>query len=189
LLIGGRMLIGMGLMKLGVFAAARSPAAYRRMMAWGYGIGVPLMIFDAWHQVSNGFFLGRRGWYMLDGWPFLTLYGSLFVVFGHIGLVMRAYQRRILPDLTMRLGAVGRTALTNYLMTSILCTAFFYGYGGDFFGAIHRPLLYLIVLAIWITQLLVSPMWLEHFRYGPFEWLWRSLTYWKPQPMRARAAT
>lgn len=181
---GGRMLIGMGLMKSGAFAAAFSPRAYRRMMAIGYGVGVPVMLFDAWHQASHDFFLGQRLWYTLDGWPLITLLGSLFVVVGHIGLVMRLYQRGAFPGLTRRLAAVGRMALSNYLLTSIFCTTLFYGYGGDFFGSIHRPLLYAIVLAIWTFYLLVSPLWLSIFRYGPFEWLWRSLTYGKLQPMR-----
>src|SRR5262245_12394137 len=95
-------------------------------------------------------------------------------------------QSGAVPWLTRRLAAVGRMALTNYLATSLVCTTLFYGYGLDFFGTIHRPLLYAIVLAIWSLQLLISPLWLEPFRFGPAEWLWRSLTYWKLQPMRVR---
>ena len=68
---GGRMLIGMGLMKLGVFSASLSRRVYWRMVAFGYGMGVPLMLFDAYHQISNGFFLGNRLWYTLDGWPLI----------------------------------------------------------------------------------------------------------------------
>lgn len=185
-LAGGRMLIGMGLMKLGVFSARLSSRTYGRMMLVGYGVGLPLMAFDAYHQLHNGFFLGRRLWYFLDGWPFLTLYGSLFVVAGHVGAVMLVCQSGLWTGLTRRLAAVGRMALSNYLFDSILFTTLFYGYGFDLFGAIHRPLLYLIVLATWTFQLLASPLWLEHFRYGPAEWLWRSLTYWKLQPLLAR---
>lgn len=181
---GGRMLIGMGLMKLGVFSARLSRRAYWLMVALGYGIGVPLMLFDAYHQLSNNFFLGRRLWYSLDGWPLINLYGSLFVVFGHIGAVMLICQSGLLAGLQRRLAAVGQMALSNYLFHSIVCTTIFYGYGLDFFGALYRPLLYAIVLVIWTFQLLVSPIWLDHFRYGPAEWLWRSLTYWRWQPMR-----
>jgi len=185
---GGRMLVGMGLMKLGVFAARRSRRAYLTMMIVGYGTGLPLMIFDAIHEASNGFFLGRQLWHALDGWPLLTIYGSLPVVFGHIGLVMLICQSGALPWLTRRLGAAGRMALSCYLFDSIVGTALFYGHGFDLFGTLHRPMLYAIVLTIWAAQLLVCPLWLERFRFGPAEWLWRSLTYWKPQPMRARAA-
>jgi len=186
-MIGGRMLIGMGMMKMGVFSASLAPSTYQQMIRWGYGIGLPYMLFDAVHEATNGFFLGRRLWYMLDGWPLITILGSLPVVIGHIGLVMRMVQTGTFPWLTRRLAAVGRMALSNYLATSLFCTTLFYGYGLDFFATIHRPLLWGIVLAIWMTQLLLSPLWLEHFRFGPAEWLWRSLTYRKLQPMRARA--
>ena len=183
-MVGGRMLIGMGLMKLGAFSATLSASTYQKMIIWGYGIGLPYMLFDVIHQATNGFFLGRRLWYMLDGWPLITLLGSLPVVVGHIGLIMRMVQTGTFPWLTRRLAAVGRMALTNYLATSLFCTTLFYGYGFDLFATIYRPLLWGIVLAIWTTQLLLSPLWLEHFRFGPAEWLWRSLTYGKLQPMR-----
>ncbi len=182
-LAGGRMLIGMGLMKLGIFSASRSHKFYLTMMLMGYGIGLPLMAFDIWHLFSHEFFLGRQLDYALAGWPFLSLYGSLPVVFGHIGLVMLICKSGALTWLTRRLAAAGRMALTNYLTHSIVCTTLFYGYGFDLFGTIHRPLLYLIVITIWISQLLISPIWLSVFRFGPAEWLWRSLTYWKPQPI------
>ena len=118
----------------------------------------------------------------------LIAYGSLPVVFGHIGLVMLIYQANALPWLTRRLAAAGRMALSCYLFDSIVCTTFFYGYGFDFTASLHRPLLYAVVITIWTAQLLVCPLWLERFRFGPAEWLWRSLTYWKAQPMRARVA-
>ena len=85
-----------------------------------------------------------------------------------------------------RLSAVGRMALSNYLFDSLLFTTLFYGYGFDLYGALHRPMLYVLVLATWAVQLLVSPLWLDVFRFGPAEWVWRSLTYWKPQPMLRR---
>ena len=185
---GGRMLIGMGLMKLGVFAARLSSRSYRLMMAVGYGVGLPLMLFEAIHESSHGFFLGRQFRHALEGWPLLTFYGSLPVVFGHIGLVMLVCRSGALPWLTRRLGAAGRMALSCYLFDSICCTTLFYGYGFDLTATLHRPMLYAIVLAIWTAQLLACPLWLAAFRFGPAEWLWRSLTYWKPQPMRLRAA-
>jgi uncharacterized protein len=187
-LVGGRMMIGMGLMKLGVFAARSSRRTYLTLMALGYGIGLPILAFDVYHEIANDFFLGRTVWAALDGWPLLTVYGSLPVVFGHIGLIMLICQANALPWLTRRLASAGRMALSCYLFDSIVCTTLFYGYGFDLFGSLHRPQLYAVVLAIWTAQLLVCPLWLEAFRFGPAEWLWRSLTYWKFQPMRRQAA-
>jgi uncharacterized protein len=186
--IGGRMLIGMGLMKLGVFSARLSNRSYAIMMAIGYGIGLPLMLFDVIHQTSHGFFLDQQRLYYMAGWPLITWLGSLPVVFGHIGLVMLICRNGALPWLTHRLGAAGRMALSCYLFDSIVCTTLFYGYGFNLFGTLHRPMLYLIVLSIWAAQLLVCPIWLSRFRFGPAEWLWRSLTYWKFQSMTPKVA-
>jgi uncharacterized protein len=74
-------------------------------------------------------------------------------------------------------------ALTNYLMQSVICTTLFYGWGFGLFGTLNRTPLAGIVLAIWVFQLLFSPLWLRFFRFGPAEWLWRSLTYWRLQPL------
>lgn len=82
------------------------------------------------------------------------------------------------------LAAVGRMALSNYLFHSLLCTTLFYGYGFGLYGKVGPALCLAIAVAIYSFQLVVSPLWLRHFRFGPVEWLWRSLTYGKLQPMR-----
>lgn len=108
----------------------------------------------------------------------------MIVALGHVGLLMLIVQSGALRWLTRRLAAVGRMALSNYLTHSIVCTTLFYGYGFGLYGTINRTGLAAIVLTIWIVQLLISPIWLAHFRFGPAEWVWRSLTYWRLQPMR-----
>ena len=177
---GARMLLGMGLMKLGVFAAERSRSFYTWMVGLGYGIGLPLMILDATLLIRHEF----KSDYMLQGGVFYNAYGSLVVALGHVGLIMLMVQSGVLTWLTRRVAAVGRMALSNYLTHSIVCTTLFYGYGFGLFGQINRTGLAAIVLAIWIFQLWVSPIWLKHFRFGSAEWLWRSLTYWRIQPMK-----
>jgi len=177
---GARMLLGMGLMKLGVFSAERSRRFYTGMVVLGYGIGLPLMVFDAVQLINHEF----RSEYFLRGGVFYNAFGSLVVALGHVGLIMLIVQDGALTWLTRRLAAVGRMALSNYLTHSIVCTTLFYGYGFGLFGQINRTGLAAIVLAIWIFQLWISPIWLKHFRFGPAEWLWRSLTYWRLQPMK-----
>ncbi len=80
-------------------------------------------------------------------------------------------------------------ALTNYLLQSVLCTTFFYGYGLGYYGKLQLYQLGFVALAVWIVELLVSPLWLRYFRFGPMEWLWRSLTYLRVQPMRRGVVT
>jgi uncharacterized protein len=75
-------------------------------------------------------------------------------------------------------------AFTNYLMQSLICTIIFYGYGFAFFGKLERHETYYVVGIIWIFQIIFSNIWLRYYRFGPLEWAWRSLTYWKLQPLR-----
>jgi uncharacterized protein len=182
LFAASRMLLGMGLMKLGVFSAERSCRFYTGMVVLGYGLGLPLMVFDAVQLIDHRF----DSEYFMRGGVLYNVFGSLVVALGHVGLIMLIVQGGALAWLTRRLAAVGRMALSNYLTHSIVCTTLFYGYGLGLFGQVNRTGLAAIVLLIWTFQLWVSPIWLKHFRFGPAEWLWRSLTYWRLQPMRLR---
>ncbi len=79
-------------------------------------------------------------------------------------------------------------AFSNYILTSIICAFIFYGFGFALFGELQRHQLYYVVAAAWAFQLIASPIWLRHFRFGPLEWLWRWLTYGKKPPMRSGTA-
>ena len=96
---------------------------------------------------------------------------------------MLVCKHNVLPRITVALANVGRMALTNYLLQTIIATSIFYGHGLGYFGQVSRVGQILIVLAIWALQIPLSSWWLKRFRFGPFEWLWRTLSYMKPQPM------
>ena len=99
------------------------------------------------------------------------------------GLVVLTQKERWGPRLAP-LGVVGRMPLTNYLMQSVVCTLIFNGYGFGLFGKIgHAAGLGLTVL-IFLAQIPLSQWWMAEFRFGPMEWLWRTLTYARRQPMR-----
>ena len=180
--VGGLMLLGMALMKLGVFSAARSAGFYRWCLGLGYGLGLPLAALSAYDLNAHGF----DGFYIFKFGVYTNYFASIAVAFGHLGVVMLVCRGGFLPRLRARLAAVGRMALTNYLMHTILLTTVFYGYGLGLYGHIERFPQMAFVAAVLALQLWWSPLWLERFRFGPFEWLWRSLTYWRRQPM-ARA--
>ena len=78
---------------------------------------------------------------------------------------------------------VGQMAFTNYLMQSIICGFIFYGIGFGMYAQLQRYEVYYVVGVVWLLQIVYSHIWMHYFRFGPFEWLWRSLTYWKRQPM------
>jgi uncharacterized protein len=82
------------------------------------------------------------------------------------------------------LAPVGQMALTNYLTQSIVCTTIFYGYGLGLFGQVGAAAGIGLTLVIYLLQIPISHWWMKRFKYGPAEWLWRSLTYLKPQPMK-----
>jgi uncharacterized protein len=88
--------------------------------------------------------------------------------------------------LTSRLAAIGQMALSNYILQSVVCSLVFTGYGFGLYGRLERYQLYYAVAGCWAISLAASPIWLQHYRFGPLEWCWRSLTYWKRQPMRIR---
>jgi uncharacterized protein len=176
---GGLMILGMALMKLDVFSAGRSARFYGWCIGLGYGLGLPLVAASA-HQLSTHEFHFS---YVLRIGGYYNYFGSLGVALGHLGVVMLICHRSALPKLRARLAAVGRMALTNYLMHTILLTTVFYGYGLGLYGHVNRFAQMGFVATVLALQLWWSPVWLRHFRFGPFEWLWRSLTYWRRQPM------
>ena len=148
----------------------------------GYGIGLPIVGFGARELIEHDFdFI-----YLFSGGGLYNYGGGVLVAGGHIGAVMLLRKSDLLGGLKKRLAAVGRMAFTNYLMHSGISTTIVYGYGFGLFGRIGRFDLMGFVLGIWILQLTVSPIWLQHFRFGPLEWLWRTLTYGSVQPLRLK---
>jgi uncharacterized protein len=177
---GGLMLVGMGLMQLGVFAAVRSYRFYATLAGVGYAVGLPVVAFGILDLTAHDFDPVHE--YIVGG--HFNYVGSLFVALGHVGAVMLVCKAGLLPWLTARLAAVGRMALTTYLTQTVLCTTLFEGWGFGLFGELVRFQLLAVVAGVWLSQLAVSPLWLRHFRFGPMEWLWRSLTYGRLYPFR-----
>jgi uncharacterized protein len=153
-------------------------------MLFGVGLGgaiithgVQLNLEHQW-DMEYSMFLGST----------YNYFGSLLVALGWISLVMVVCKTDAVRRLTRPLAAVGRMAFTNYIMQTVICTTIFYGHGFGLYGTLSRLELLYIVLAVWAFQLVLSPIWLHFFRFGPAEWLWRSLVYWRAQPIRVRAA-
>jgi uncharacterized protein len=179
----GMMLIGMGLYKLGVLSATLRRTTYLAMVVAGMGIGLAIGIPVALAQI-------RSNWDQIVslGLNYATYdLRRLPMMIGYVGLVMLWFQSGLWDGIQRRLSAVGRMALTAYLGTSLLCMLLFDSL--TLYGRLERYQLYFVVIAIWALWLGVCPWWLSRFRFGPVEWLWRSLTYAKLQPMRAAAVT
>ena len=175
------MLVGMALFKSGLLRTGQPSRIYWRMVLIGYGVGLTVNFFEVRHVLVNEFSVLSQLQVGVS-----TDVGRLAMTVGHVGVLMLWCNASFLGGLKRRLAAVGQMALTSYVSHAILCAFVFYGIGFGLFGQLQRYQLYYVVFSIWAFQLLVSPIWLTHYRFGPLEWLWRSLTYGQRQPMRRR---
>lgn len=170
------MLLGMALFRLGILAGVLSRAAAVRMAAVGLLVGLAcnvwelqralaadLSLLSAFAQANASYHIGR-----------------IAMTLGYTGLLALALQAGFATGLLRHLAAVGRMALSNYLMHSLIALLLFTGAGLGPLGELHRAELYAVVLAIWALQLWLSPRWLSTHRFGPLEYLWRRLTYGRP---------
>ncbi|TKX75096.1 DUF418 domain-containing protein [Halorubrum sp. GN11_10-6_MGM] len=176
--VGGVMLLGMALYKRGVLTGERSTAFYRRLVAGGV-VGVGIVVAGVAYIEANDWSAGAALY-----WRQFNYVGSLLVAGGYVGLVTLFVRRRGDGIVTRALAAVGRTAFTNYLLQTVIATTIFYGHGLGLFGSVSRVEAMGIVVAIWAVQIPLSVLWLRYFRFGPVEWVWRTLTYGEAQPMR-----
>ncbi len=179
----GMMLLGMALFKWRVLSAARSGTFYSGMAVAGFAVGLPIIWLGFQRNVQAEFDFVAAQFVNSH----FNYFGSIFVALGWIGVIMLLCRTGALAWLTTSLSAVGRMAFTNYLLHTLICTTIFNGRSGlglAKFGDFDRVQLLAVVAGIFVIQMIVSPLWLSVFRFGPFEWLWRSLTYWRLQPMR-----
>lgn len=168
------MLIGMGLYRQGFFSGGFNPAKMRR---WGWigvlGGGALTLALGLFVKADGFSFAGVNAAFI--GW---SMAPRLMMVLGLAALLVE-YSKTANGWLAERISAAGRVAFTNYLGTSVVMMIVFQGWGLGLFGALNRPLLYLVTVLAWAAMLAWSKPWLEKFRYGPLEWLWRCLTYRK----------
>lgn len=168
------MLLGIALFKLKILTAEKSYSFYALMALIGYSIGLSVNYYEIRTIMDSNFsFLGFSKSYLTYD------LGRVPVAMGHIALIMIFCKTNFLTWLKNRLAAVGKMALTNYIMHSVICMFVFTGVGFGLFGKLQRHELLYVVFSIWIFQLILSPIWLKYYHFGPLEWLWRYLSYLK----------
>lgn len=175
-------LIGAALMKLRIFEPSAA-VWHRRLCFIGLGLGIPAELANTWLNYLAG--TGEWMGFALIG---VAIHepGSLLMALGFIGGAGMIVSSGILPRLVRAISAVGRLALSNYLLQSVVSTFLMYHWGLGYFGDVPRPWQIALVFAIYALQIPLSILWLRFFTIGPMEWIWRSLTYWKRQPMRRK---
>tara|TARA_B100000902_G_C27255877_1_gene887802 strand:+ start:281 stop:1510 length:1230 start_codon:yes stop_codon:yes gene_type:complete len=164
------MLIGMAMMKLNFFGERFSNRSLLLQAILCLLLGVLIII-------------NRLNYNILNNFPIESMFsqenywGSLIMAYAYICLIIVFCRFEVLNPIKSCLAQVGRLALTNYLAQTFICTFIFYGWGLGKFGTFERKEQLLLVICIWVIQIFFSVLWVKKFRYGPFEWLWRSLTY------------
>lgn len=176
----GLMFIGMALFKTGFLSASWSLARYAILAAITLAVGLWLSHAGTTTLIEGGFSTQASA----DGTAF-AYFGSLVLAFGYASTVMLLAKIGALRLLLMPFAATGRMAFTNYISQTLIMSFIFVGTPGlGLFGTVERVDQLKLVLIVWAVQLVWSPLWLSVFRFGPLEWVWRSLTYGKAQPMR-----
>ena len=172
------MLLGMALFKTGVLRGQRSVRFYVLLAIGGFAAGLAVNGFEVVNKVASGYALE---W--VSGVLFTSDLGRVAMALGFVSLVMIVCLRGWLAKLRRGLAAVGRMALTNYILQSVFGLAIFHDFGLGLWGELARHQLYLVVLAEWGVMIAFSVWWLGRYRFGPLEWLWRSLTYGHLPPL------
>ncbi len=175
------MFVGMAFFKMGILTGQASIKIYWLLFIGGLGLGLTFSYFRLQHQIDNQF-----NWFEYTKnvkFQFYELSRTLRAL-GIFGLIMLLYKSGMFRWFFSLMRPVGQMAFTNYLAQSLLCGMFFNGVGLGMYGKLERHEIYYVVAGVWIVQIIWSHIWLRYFRFGPLEWTWRSLTYWKKQPFR-----
>lgn len=166
------MLIGMALLRIGFLMGQWSSQRYWRTGVTALAIGLPTVALGV---LLNEYFQWDLRYSLYLG-KLANYWASAVVAIGWIAFMAMLTHYGMLGRIGTWLTAVGRLALSNYLLQTLICTTLFYGFGLGLYGQLDRPMLLLIVLGIWAAQIIFSLWWLKHFRIGPFEWTWRRLS-------------
>lgn len=175
---GGMMLLGMSLYKVGFLDGSRSIGHYARVAAICIPLGLALAWYGAIALERIRFGMPQRT--IADLWNYA---GAVFASVGYAAVLIIIVKSGTLGAARTSLAAVGQMAFSNYLLQSVITSILFLGWGLGLAGQFDYAQQLLVVAAIWAFQLVASPMWLARYRFGPAEWLWRSLTYCQRQPM------
>jgi len=174
-------LLGTSFVRSGVMEdTAKHLAFFRKLALYGLPVGIGLGLLTGFIAMSHT--PGER----YDGWGIargLLMLGNLPACLGYVGLVVTMLHSRTVLSRIRVLAPLGRMALTNYLMQSLICMSVFYGFGLGRWG-LPRAQQVLFVAVVYAAQIAFSHWWLARFRYGPMEWLWRGFTYRQVPPLR-----
>ena len=174
----GAMIMGMGLYKSGFLTNQRPVRYYVLCVIVGYTVSSPIVLIGLWHTWQAGITDAAVSKWMLLPYSLEAATGA----FANTAFLLLLLRSSGVRWLLFPLSAVGRTAFSNYILTTVICQFIFAWGPWKLFGKLEYYQCLYVVAAIWAVNLVLSPLWLRFFTFGPLEWVWRSLTYWKRQP-------
>lgn len=179
--VGAMFCLGAALLGLRFFDPDRAHWR-KRAIVLGVALGLPLSLVGVFgmslfpnHRIIAGVAMNVG----------VNLGGPLMAL-AYISIWATLVERGVLSGVTRVLADAGRMALTNYLCQTLICTTIFYWYGLGLFGTLNDVQRLGVVLAVYGVEAAWSAWWLSRYRFGPMEWLWRTITYWRLQPMRRK---
>jgi uncharacterized protein len=181
----GLMLLGMALYKNGFLPGRLSSKTYAWTAVIGLSVGWAVTGIGAWKAWAGHFDMFNTYLWMQAPYDIGRIAGAL----GNAALLLILLNAGVFRWLLARVAAVGQMALSNYLLTSLTMKTIFVWGAWHWYGYVEYYKIYYAVLGMWIFNMAFSSIWLRYFEFGPMEWVWRSLTYWKRQPMRIRPST
>ncbi len=146
---------------------------FRKLAVYGLPIGIGMGLMGSMVAVSHVAGDNHDGFQFARG---LAMLGNLPASVGYVGLVVLMLHSHSIFSRIWVLAPAGRMALTNYLLQSVLCSAYFYGYGLGQWG-MGRATQVVFVVCVFAAQIVLSHWWLARYRFGPMEWVWRAFTY------------
>jgi uncharacterized protein len=173
------MFLGIMLFRLGFFDEHLRQGVHFTIALFGIGTGLAIHVWMNLGLQENHLDPVNAHYY-----PIFFDFGRLPFVLGYLSLIIFLFRIPTFRRLGDGLLAAGRMALSNYLMQSIIVAFLFYGFGLAQFNQLSRMEIMMVIVVVWIIQVTASVYWMRRFHYGPFEWLWRSLSYWEAQPFR-----
>ncbi|CDG82874.1 conserved hypothetical protein [Janthinobacterium agaricidamnosum NBRC 102515 = DSM 9628] len=175
----GAMLLGMGLYKAGFLTAKWRSRHYALVAAIGYSISMPIVLFGIWKLQADQFSILSAMKWMYFPYSVEQAFGTL----ANVSVLILLSRLALFQPLMNGLASIGRMAFSNYILTSLVCQTVFIWSSLKLYGQLEYYQYMYVVFLMWAINFVFSAIWLRVFNFGPLEWVWRSLTYWKRQPL------
>lgn len=177
--VTGFMITGMGLYKTGFLSARLSRSTYVAIAILGYAISIPMILIGLYRASLTGFSAAVVTKWLAFPYSLHQIPGALATT----SVLLLCIREGIMVPVQRGLATVGRMALSNYILSSLICQIVFRWGPDPLYGRLEYYQYFFVVAAVWAVQLIGSLLWLRVFEFGPLEWLWRSLTYWQRQSL------